>query len=170
MAKLKSYCERGSPDSAGKSRRSKVASKWSPGRVGKKSMWAFLRMEIQSKLVINPGRGVVAPTFPHTSEILVSRIPRSHACRDYAQILTQSSCAQAVEEARGSSGMPGWLSAAVTSLLSPEGVDHLIQWSHLHRTLWRFALTLKAVYWIISLIELCNFSWLWWSITFGSMK
>lgn len=33
-------------------------------------------------------------------------------------ILTQSSCAQAVEEARGSSGMPGWLSAAVTSPLS----------------------------------------------------
>ncbi|XDV14790.1 hypothetical protein PO909_014978 [Leuciscus waleckii] len=79
-------------------------------------------MEIQSKLVINPGRGVVAPTFPHASKILVSRIPRNHACRDYAQtiatILTQSSCAQAVEEARGSSGMPGWLSAAVTSLLS----------------------------------------------------
>lgn len=102
---------------------------------------------------INPACVVVAPTFPYTSEILVSTIPRMQRL---STILTQSSCAQAVEEARGSSGMPGWLSAAVTSPLS-RGVDHLIPWSHLYRSLWPFEPTLNLVYWVISVMELCNF-------------
>lgn len=156
VAFVEKLCERGSPDSASKSRRSKVASKWSPGCVGKKSMWAYLRMEIQSKLAINPARGVVAPTFPYTSEILVSRIPRGHACRDYPQYSLR---ARALRQWRRRADPPGCLAGfpPLWRHRSPGGVDHLSLWSHLYRTLWRFSLTLKAVYWIISVMELCNF-------------
>lgn len=124
VAFVEKLCERGSPDSASKSRRSKVASKWSPGCVGKKSMWAYLRMEIRSKLAINPARGVVAPTFPHTSEILVSRIPRGHACRDYPQY---SLGARALRQWRRRADPPGclagfpplWRHRSFESVISP---------------------------------------------------